>query len=366
MMSEHLSHYYAVIMAGGGGTRLWPLSRQSRPKQMLRLIEERSLFQTSVHRLMGVFPPERILVVTVKDQAEQLREQCPELPPENFLLEPMPRGTASVVGLAAVTLKHRDPHATMAVLTSDHYIGNEERFRHLLLAALDVANKGYLVTLGITPSFPATAYGYIQRGELIGVFRDLHAYRVLRFKEKPDENQARELLKSGDHSWNSGMFVWRVECILNEFSRQMPKLYSVLEAIDPVLGTPQYPEILNQLWHTLDPITIDYGIMEGARNAAVIPAEGLEWSDVGSWDALFDVLPSDEKGNIVMGGKHIPLDTRNTLVYVNQDRRLIVTIGVKDLVLVDTGDVLLVCRKDQAQKVRQVVEQLKKSGEEYI
>lgn len=365
-MIEPLSHYYAVIMAGGGGTRLWPLSRQSRPKQMLRLIEERSLFQTSVHRLAGVFPPEHIFVVTVNDQAEQLREQCPELPRENFLLEPLPRGTASVVGLAAIALRHRDPDAVMAVLTSDHYIGNEERFRHLLRAAMEVACEGYLVTLGITPSFPATAYGYIQRGEPIGEFQNLKAYRVLRFKEKPDENQARAFIQSGDHSWNSGMFVWKVSSILAEFSRQMPALFSILEEIAHAWDKPERQDILTRLWGNIEPTTIDYGIMEGAQNVAVIPAEGLSWSDVGSWDALFDVLPGDEMGNIVMGGKHIPLDTSDTLVYVNQDRRLIVTIGVKDLVLVDTGDVLLVCRKDQAQKVRQVVEKLKKSGEEYI
>ena len=170
-------HYYAVIMAGGGGTRLWPLSRQSRPKQMLRLIDERSLFQTSVQRLEGVFPPERILVVTVADQAGQLMEQCPEIPAENYLLEPLPRGTASVVGLAAVALQQRDPQASMAILTSDHYIGDEERFRLLLRAAYAVAQDDYLVTLGIAPSFPATGYGYIQRGEPLGQYGGLEVYR---------------------------------------------------------------------------------------------------------------------------------------------------------------------------------------------
>jgi mannose-1-phosphate guanylyltransferase len=358
-------HYYAVIMAGGGGTRLWPLSRQARPKQMLRLIDERSLFQTSVQRLDGVFPAERILVVTVADQASQLMEQCPEIPLENYLLEPQPRGTASVIGLSAVALQQRDAQASMAVLTSDHYIGDEGRFRRLLQAAYQVAQDGYLVTLGIAPSFPATGYGYIQRGESLGRYDSLDVYRVERFKEKPDEAQARQMLATGDHAWNSGMFVWRVEAILGEFRRQMPELHAVLEEISRHWQKPEREAVLQRVWPGIRPETIDYGVMEAARQAAVIPAEGLEWSDVGSWDSLFDVLPADEDGNIVMGGKHVGLDTKDSLVYVNQEHRLIVTIGIDDLVVVDTGDVLLVCRKDQAQKVRQVVKQLKQVGEDY-
>jgi mannose-1-phosphate guanylyltransferase len=358
-------HYYAVIMAGGGGTRLWPLSRQSRPKQMLRLIDERSLFQTSVQRLDGVFPAERILVVTVADQADQLREQCPEIPLENYLLEPLPRGTASVVGLAAVALQLRDPQASMAILTSDHYIADEERFRHLLRSAYQVAQDGYLVTLGIAPSFAATGYGYIQRGAALGRYAGLEVYRVERFKEKPDEDQARQMLASGDHAWNSGMFVWRVDQILEEFRRQMPELHAVLEEVSRYWQTPEQEEVLQRVWPGIRSETIDFGVMEAARQVAVIPAAGLEWSDVGSWDSLFDVLEGDQDGNIVMGGKHVGLDTSNSLVYVNEEHRLIVTIGVDDLVVVDTGDVLLVCRKDQAQKVRQVVKQLKQSGEDY-
>lgn len=360
-------HYYAVIMAGGGGTRLWPLSRQARPKQMLRLIEERTLFQTSVERLEGLFPPERILVVTVAEQAEQLRAQCPDIPEENYLLEPLPRGTASVVGMAAVALRHRDPQAVMAILTSDHYIGNEEKFRQLLAAAREVAEDEYLVTLGIAPTFAATGYGYIQRGESLGEYGGLEVYRVLRFKEKPDEESAREMLQSGDHSWNSGMFVWRVEQILAEFERQMPELNQALQEIAQSWGTSERQETLKRVWPEIEPETIDYGIMEGARRVGVIPAEGLNWSDVGSWDSLFDVLPADDNGNIVMGGEHVGLETNDSLIYVEPEHRLIVTIGVEDLVVVDTGDVLLVCRVDQAQKVREVVKKLEQEeGEEYL
>lgn len=358
--------YYAVIMAGGGGTRLWPLSRQSRPKQMLRLIDERSLFQTSVQRLEGLFPPERILVVTVEEQARQLQVQTPEIPLENYLLEPMPRGTASVVGLAAVALKRRDPQAIMAILTSDHYIGAEERFRQLLAAAHDVAQDGYLVTLGIQPTFPATGYGYIQQGDFLGSYRGREVYRARRFKEKPDDAQAQEMLEKGDHSWNSGMFVWRTDRILEEFERQMPVLFKTLYEIFQAWGSPEQEAGIQRLWPEIDPETIDYGVMEAAQQVAVIPARGLNWSDVGSWDSLFEVLPADQHGNIVMGGQHVGVDTNSSLVYVNQEHRLIVTIGVEDLVVVDTGDVLLVCRKDQAQKVRQVVDGLKSNGQNYL
>jgi mannose-1-phosphate guanylyltransferase len=354
-------HYYAVIMAGGGGTRLWPLSRQSRPKQMLELVGERSLFQAAVQRLDGLFTPDRIYVVTVEDQAQALQEQAPEIPPENYLLEPMPRGTASVVGFAAVAIQNRDPQGTMAVVTADHIIGNEEKFRRLLRSAYEAAQDGYLVTLGISPSFAATGYGYIQQGEQIGTYQGLQVFQALRFREKPSEPRAQEMLASGDHTWNSGMFIWRVDRIMAEFARQMPDLNSKLAEIFRAWEQPQSPEVVSRVWPTIQPQTIDYGVMENAVNVAVIPAQGLEWNDVGAWDALFEVLPADEDGNILMRGSYLQVDTQNTLVYSKQDDRLIVTIGVEDIVVVDTGDVVMICPKDQAQKVRQVVDQLKQN-----
>jgi mannose-1-phosphate guanylyltransferase len=278
----------------------------------------------------------------------------------------LPRGTASVVGLAAVALQQRDPEAVMAVLTSDHYIGNEEGFRRMLVAAHDAAADGHLVTLGITPTYPATGYGYVQRGQFIAEYRQHAAYQVLRFKEKPGDEQARSMLSDGQHAWNSGMFVWRVARVLDEFALQMPDLYAGLQEIRQSWQSPQGSLVLQRVWSGLKSETIDYGIMEAAQDVVVIMADDLQWNDVGSWDSLFDVLPADPRGNIVMGGKHIGVDTQQSLVYVNQEHRLIVTIGVEDLVVVDTGDVLLVCRKDQAQKVRQVVAQLKKSGLEYL
>jgi mannose-1-phosphate guanylyltransferase len=355
-------HYYAVIMAGGGGTRLWPLSRQARPKQVLHLTDEGSLFQIAVSRLQGMLPPERVFVVTVAELARELQEQCPDIPASNYLIEPMPRGTASVVGLGAVALKHHDPQAVMAVLTADHYIGNVERYHQLLSAAYQAAQDGYLVTLGITPNRPATGYGYIQTGEHLGAYGGLEVYRVERFKEKPDETQARAMLAAGNHAWNSGMFVWKVDNILAEFNRQMPELAAQLRTIAAAWGSPQQEETLTRLWPTIQPQTIDYGIMEGARQVVVVPAPELDWNDVGTWDSLFEVISPNKDGNIVIGGQHLGLDTRGSLVYMNQEHRLIVTIGIEDLVVVDTGDVLLVCRKDQAQKVRQVVNQLKETN----
>ncbi|RCK74329.1 MAG: Mannose-1-phosphate guanylyltransferase (GDP) [Anaerolineae bacterium] len=360
------SSYYAVIMAGGGGTRLWPLSRKTRPKQMLRIIEQRSLFQMAVDRLAGLFDPQHILVVTVPEQFQDLHEQCPQIPEENFLLEPMPRGTAAVVGLAALHLARLDKNAVMAVLTADHYIGNQEWFRKLLQVAEIVARQDYLVTIGINPTFAATGYGYIQQGKIQGTYQGVAVYHVVRFKEKPDEFQAQVMLARGDHTWNSGMFIWKVDRIRQEIARQMPQLEAALQSIEAHWGKPTYSEVLAREWEALIPETIDYGIMEGAKDVVVIPAGALKWSDVGSWDSLFDVLPADAHGNIVMGGRHFGLDTRQSLVYVSEEHRLIVTIGVRDLVVVDTGDVLLIVRKDEAQKVRQVVEFLRESGEDYV
>ena len=367
-MADILDHTYAVIMAGGSGTRLWPISRRNKPKQMLPLLEEhRTLFQTTVSRLAGLLPPDRIFVVTVAEQAEGLREQSPEIPAENFLLEPQPRGTASVVGLAALALRARDPQAVMAVLPSDHFIRNRDLFHLLIRVAVDVAEKGYLVTLGITPTYAATGYGYIHRGELVPERVIYPVYRVSKFKEKPTEAQARAMLSTGDHSWNSGMFVWRASAILTEIGRQLPGLKSALDAIESGWGTARRDEVIQRVWPDLETVTIDYGVMEHADKVAVLPAGGLEWSDVGSWDSLFDVLLPDKDGNILFAGQHIAEDTHNSLVYGQGTERLIVTIGVDDLIVVDSGDVLLVCHKDQAQKVRKVVDNLRNSEkEEYI
>jgi len=356
-----MNHTYAVIMAGGGGTRLWPVSRKNSPKQLLPLLGEETLFESTVRRLDGLLPAERILVVTVAEQARAMMAQCPEIPAENYLIEPAPRGTASVIGLAAASLHQRDPQAVMAVLPADHFIRNRDLFHYLLGAAVDVARADYLVTLGITPSQASTAYGYIQQGEALpGAFR-YPTYTVKRFKEKPDETAAAAMLRAGDHSWNSGMFIWKTETILAEFSRQMPELASTLKQI---VAAPNRASVMDAVWPGLKVETIDYGVMEKADKVAVLPAGGLGWSDVGSWDSLFEVLLPDMNGNVDFNAQHLALDTHNSLVYAVGSDRLIVTIGMDNIVVVETGDVLLICKTDQSQQVKEVVAHLKKHNQE--
>jgi mannose-1-phosphate guanylyltransferase len=351
-------------MAGGGGTRLWPISRKESPKQLLPLLGRETLFQSTVARLEKLFPHERILVVTVDEQARVMYEQVPSIPTENYLIEPAPRGTASVVALAAAVLQKRDPQAVMAIQTADHHIRNQDLFQYLLHTAFDVANKGYLVTLGITPTFPSTGYGYIQQGDALDGDYKYPVYAVKRFTEKPDEATAQILLRSGDHSWNSGMFVWRVDSILAEVERQMPELYAAVTEIASAWDSPHKEDVIQKLWYDLRSQTVDYGVMEKAERVAVLPAGGLGWSDVGSWDSLFEVLLPDMNGNVSVNSQHLPLDTHNALVYSVNDQRLVVTIGLDDVVVVDAGDVLLVCKTDQSQKVKNIVEHLKRHNQE--
>jgi len=359
-----MEHSYVVIMAGGGGTRLWPLSRKEKPKQLLSLLGKETLFQSTVARLEKLFPPERIVIVTVAELAREMQEQVPSIPAENYLIEPAPRGTASVVALAAAVLKKRDPQAVMAIQTSDHYIRNRDLFHYLIRTAFDVAKKNYLVTLGIAPTFPSTGYGYIQQGEPLDGDYQYPVYKVQRFKEKPDQETAQQLLHSGDHSWNSGMFIWRADAILAEIERQMPELFKAVKEISAAWDTLKQDEVLQEYWHDLKNQTIDYGIMEKAEQVAVLPAGGLGWSDVGSWNSLFEILLPDMNGNVATSAQHLALDTHNTLVYSDDDQRLVVTIGLDDMVVVDTGDVLMICKADQSQKVRDVVEHLKKHHQE--
>lgn len=358
------TNYYAVIMAGGSGTRLWPLSRQGQPKQSLAITGERSLFQCAVDRLQGLFPFERILVVTVADQVDMLRREYPEIPLENYIIEPLPRGTASVVGLASIALNARHPDAIMAILTADHLMKNDEHLRQLLRAAYVVAQDDALVTLGITPSYPATGYGYIQKGEPLGRFEDLDVFKVQKFKEKPEQAQAEKMLADGEHVWNSGMFIWRVEAVMDEIARQMPDLHAKLAVISDHWLQDTKQATLDTVWPTIQPQTIDYGIMEKAVNAAVIPSINLGWNDVGSWDSLFNSIESDPLGNIILRGDPVLFDTQGTLICGDSAKHLIVTIGVEDLIIIDSGDAILVCTRKQAQRVKEVVDYLKTHGRE--
>jgi mannose-1-phosphate guanylyltransferase len=362
-----IEHLYAVIMAGGGGTRLWPLSRRSRPKQMLTLTGERTLFQLAVDRLDGLLKPEQILIVTVVEQAKELSKQKPEIPWENFLIEPMPKGTASVVALAAQAIQLRDPDAVMVVLTADHFIQNIEHFHHLITCGKHVAEEGYLVTLGIEPQYPATGYGYIQRGNQLGEYNGLPFYKVMKFKEKPDEELALEFIERGDHDWNSGMFLWRVDRILEEVSILMPELFGRIATIQKAWGTKSRQQVLMSNWGNIHPETIDYGIMEKASRVACIPARNLGWNDVGSWESLYDVLPADAKGNINLADEVFLQDTTGSLIVSeNSTRKFIAAIGIEDIVVVDTPDALLICKKSDTQKVKLIVDFLKKEGNQQL
>jgi len=359
-----LEHFYAVIMAGGGGTRLWPLSRLNHPKQMLRIGSERTLFQQAVDRLQGIFPPERILVVTIQSQAEALMAESPDIPVDNFLLEPSPRGTASVVGLAASLLSLRDEEAVMAVLTADHSIGNSDLFRKLLSACYEAANGDQLVTLGIFPDYPSSGYGYLQRGKETVVYQGFHSYDVLKFKEKPDSATAERFLAAGDHYWNSGMFFWKAVAILAEFERQMPALYQSLKKIKTDWNTNNRSTTLLNEWVGINPQTIDFGIMENAKKVIVLPAPGLAWSDVGSWDSLFGVIKPDANGNIILNQSKIVGKPRGSLVYESEPGKLIATIGLKNMIIIDTQDALLICPRGDSEQIRELVLKLKETGDQ--
>ena len=353
------SNYYAAIMAGGWGTRLWPLSRKKRPKQAQKFFGERTLFQVSVERILPIIEPANILVLTSEDHAQLLAKQEEFLRPKNFIIEPFPRGTASAIGLAAIYLSHRDPGSIMACLTADHHITNEQIFRDLLMAAYEAALENQLVTLGIPPETPDPTYGYIHKGAASGQYGGFPANNVRAFREKPDPVLAREYQQSGEYSWNSGMFVWRTERILEEIKRQMPDLFSGLQDIKKALDSEKEREVIQAVWGELENVTIDYGVMERAEGVVVLAADDLGWMDVGDWDRLYKILEKDKDGNVSNAESIFLLDTRGVLI--SQERqedtgRLIATLGIDDLVIIDTADVLFICRRGKADQVKRLVD----------
>jgi mannose-1-phosphate guanylyltransferase len=355
--------YYAVIMAGGSGTRLWPLSRKEYPKQALKLFGEKTMFQHTVDRITPIYPPERILVVTSPKYAEILQKQCPGIPNENFILEPEGRGTASAIGLVAIHLLKRDPDAGMVILTADHYITAAKHFCEVLRNAEFISKQGNLVTLGIQPSCPSTGFGYIHQGALLGKREELNYYSVKSFIEKPVMEKAKEMIHTGDYSWNSGMFIWQVSQILSEFKNQMPDLYSTLMEIEAVIGTSTYHEVLGKLWSRINKNTIDYGIMENAKNVVVIPVN-IGWTDIGSWESLFKLYPGDINNNTFIGN-HISIDTENTLTFGK--KRLIAMMGINNLIIIDTDDVVMVCSREREQDVKSFITSLQETEKtEYI
>jgi len=356
-------HYYALIMAGGGGTRLWPLSRKSHPKQMLPLIDDQqSMFQLTVRRLQPLLPPERIFVVTGPEMAPKLQADVPEIPIANYVIEPFGRNSGPAAALGTMAITERDPDAVIAALSADHYIANTERFRDVLAAAAELAaSKTMIVTLGVSPSRPAIEFGYIKRGHPLGQIGGFDCYRAAGFTEKPGIETALKFVSSGLYSWNSGMFIYKADQILGELARQQPDMLARLQTIGAAIDRDDYTAVLDEVWPAMTRLSLDYAVMEGAENVAVIPVD-IGWSDIGSWATLLEVLAGDLNGNVSRGHaqQHLKIDTCETLIVSD---RMVVTIGIEDIVIVDTDDVLLVCHRDRSQDVRDVVSLLRDAGD---
>jgi mannose-1-phosphate guanylyltransferase len=353
---EH-STVFAVIMAGGAGTRFWPKSRLKNPKQFLKLLGKASLLSDTARRASMLVEPENCFVVTHKQYQDQVNECIPEIAPQNIIFEPENRDTASCVGLAAIKLAKLDPEAMMVVLPSDHYIGHEETFIKTLQTAVSFAERHeYLMTLGIKPTAPKTGYGYICCDDLLGVENGCPIYRVDSFTEKPDPVTALRLIKQGNYLWNSGIFVWKISAILEAMAKYLPQHYRLLKIIEPFVGTPEEEAVLEKEYQKFPKVSLDYGVMEKAQNICTVRGDFI-WDDVGSWSALEKYLPKDERNNTLNGGKHISLDTRGCII--DSEAKLIATVGVEDLIIIHYEDVMLVCRKDRDQEVKKLVEKLK-------
>jgi len=347
---------YGVILAGGNGTRFWPLSREEYPKQILTLFGDQSLIQQAIIRARAVVPHEKIFVVTHAQHAEQIRIQLPPLLHPTFLYEPFGRDTAAAIGYAAVAIRQQAGDDVMAVFSADHSIRNLDAFYAALALGEKLAQAGYLVTLGATPTRPETAYGYIQAG--VPVPDSPTARRVNRFIEKPTREKAEGYLQAGDTFWNTGIFLWKASVILEEIDRHLPSLSAGLRDIEKDWGTPQGLENLPVIYARFPAISIDYAVLEKADRLAVIPTD-IGWEDVGSWTALSRVLPQDDAGNVVVGNV-VPFHSRNSIFYGGE--RLLAVVGMENVVVADTPDATLVCAQDHAQEIKQVVEILKVRG----
>ncbi len=356
------SMLHAVIMAGGSGTRFWPESRGATPKQMLRLVGDQTMLQSTVERLAALVPPERVLIVTNARLVAEIQEQLPQLPPHSILGEPCRRDTAPCIGLAALEVVRKDPDGIMAVMPSDHVISPDAKFCQAIerAAALVEQSPQRIVTFGIRPTYPAESFGYIERGEELAP----GAYRVRQFKEKPRAEIAQQYLESGTFYWNSGIFVWRAATIIEALDERQPEMMVHLRKILSTVGTAEYSETFAREFAAIEGISIDYAVMEHASDVAVLEAT-FAWDDVGSWQSISRLQGTDGDGNTILG-RHLGLRTTGTLVR-GQGEHLVVTLGVNDLIVVHTPDATLVANKHDEESIRQLVKLIDERGwHEYL
>lgn len=353
---------YALILAGGKGTRLFPLSRDKSPKQFLKVINDKSFLRNTIDRILPLVNKENICVVTNKDYIDQVSEELPELNRENIFVEPANKETATCIGLSAAKLLKKDKDAVMLVLPSDHYIEQQKKFTDTLAQAIQMAERRRgLITIGVNPTRPETGYGYIQIGDRVN--GDIPTYRVERFTEKPNLEVAKDFLYNGDYLWNSGMFVWRADVFLREMEKYLPKMYKNLMEIYKGVGTEEEEEIIDEQYNLIDGISVDFGIMQKTRKAYVIKCEFI-WDDIGSFSSMTRFL-NEFRGNNVLG-KTFLKESENCFVFSKE--KLVIGFGIKDLIIVDAGDVLLVMDKNKDQELKHLVSQIKEEKEfkEYL
>jgi len=348
-----MEHFNAVIMAGGSGTRLWPLSTATFPKQFLPLPNGKSMIQESLARVSSLVSPDHVWVVTGRSMAELVHEHLPSIPVSHILAEPMGRNTSAAVAWAAATLAKQDPQAIMAMLTADHAITNVETFNAALRLGAKLAEQGYIVTLGIKPTAPETGYGYIRYANPLTEGYGLQAFYGERFVEKPNLETARKYLQDGHYVWNSGMFVWSVETILTELHAHLPELARKVDTIVDAMGTLREQLVLDELWPTLPSISIDYGVLEKTKNLVVIPVD-IGWNDVGNWEQYGSLFPADAQGVRAFGNQQA-LGSQNIFVY-NTTPRQVFTIGLEDVIVVEMEDKTVICHKDAVQRVKELAE----------
>ena len=357
---------YAVIMAGGAGTRLWPMSRTGRPKQLLHFINGHSLLSLAAARMQGLLDPAALYVCTGAAYRDDVLAELPTLPATQLLGEPMGRDTANAVGFSAAILAKRDPDASFAVLTADHIIEPVTVFQDALRRAFDAVDKHpeYLVTFGITPSYPATGFGYVQRGAEIAGLPGVH--RVEAFREKPTEELAKRYIAERTYAWNSGMFVWKARTILEQIQKHLPVSHALLMKIADAWDTPQQDRVLNAVYPELTKISIDFAVMEKAPHVATV-AMPVQWLDVGSWPAYGQTLKPDAAGNRAGAVKAIHLGSRNVLAVSEDPAHLIATIDCADLIIVHTAKATLVCPAKDAEKIKALVAEVEKqTGKDYV